>query len=582
MMDSNEIGYRIRRAAFGLHKALMPILSRSAYKRAVAHALPNASQRAASSLKISAVCSGLNVEAPLCTNLLMDGTMTTLKAVKDALTNQTLIIYLLSLLGWPLVTAAQDTYFTQTSLVPLQINPAHIATDHQATLMLDYRRQQFLEDVSVQSTVFTGKYPLIKRGTNERWGGVGFSLLNDHSDDQQLFRRTQVEAAFAYNTALAPRTYLSGGVQGGYHQQQFSASGVTTGSQYIRNRGFDPGADIGESIPDVRSGSWNLGGGLHFYRTDARQEAMTYLGVSVFRTNHPQESLLTNTYRLPRRYVVQGGQRVFDNRTWAITPNVLWMREGSRSLLRAGASYRYHFKNNNPLDPLQSGSVAFGTYYTDAKALALSLQFNQPYFSAGFSYDISTNGQAVQNTTELSLAICKTINRRQSTKVVRDYSVGDVRKFYESRATTTTNPSTPRPSANGDEAMESTANNAAPTTHGHEAVAFSLKKTFEFAFNDDALTPEAQAYFDDFVTLMQINPTLNLKVVGHTDNVGKERVNLKVSLARAQSVKDYLVAQGVAEHRVVVVGMGAAEPLVPNDTAVNRAKNRRVELIVSQ
>ena len=491
-------------------------------------------------------------------------------------------IYLLLLFGLPLISAAQDTHFTQTRAVPLQTNPAQLATDNHATLMLNHRRQQFLEDVSLQSTVITGKYPLIRQGTNERWGGVGLTLLNDYSDDTQLFRRTQLEAAFAYNTALAPRTYLSGGFQGGYHQQRFSADGVTTGSQYVRNQGFDPNMGIGEPLIDARSDYWNLGVGLQLYRTDARQETMTYLGAAVHRAQQPSGSFLGSEYRLARRYVVQGGQRVFDNRTWTITPNVLWVCEGASNLLRAGANYRYHFKNSNPLDPLQSGSIDFGTYYTDAKAIALSLQFNQPYFSAGFSYDIGTSGQAVQNATELTLAIRKTISRRKSTKVIRDYSVGEVRKFYEDRPTPTPRKTKSSVSENRSSTVDSETNELADANVHRQAVVFSLKKTFKFAFDDASLTADAKAYFDDFVGLMQVNPDLKLKVIGHTDNVGKERINLKVSLARAQSVKDYLVAQGVNSERISVVGMGAAEPAVPNDTAANRAKNRRVELIIFQ
>ncbi len=491
------------------------------------------------------------------------------------------------LLGLPLITTAQSSYFTQTNSVPLQLNPAHVATDNHATLILDYRRQQFLEDVSLQSTVFTGKYPLIKNSTNERWGGLGISLLADHPDEQPSFQRTQLEVAFAYNFALAPRTFLSWGAQGGYHQQRFSSGNITTGSQYVPNLGFDPGADPGESIRgSLQSDYWNVGSGLYLYRTDARRKTMTYLGIAVQRLQRPTELFLTSGYRLPRRYVVQGGQRVFDNGSWTITPSVLWMREGPQNLLRAGAAYAYHFKNNNPLDPLRSGSVELGTYYTDAKALALSLRFKQPHFSAGFSYDVGTAGQTMQNATELTLAIRKSINRRPPMQVVRDYSVGDVRTFYEKKPASRTRPATDAPPADMHEHEDSTGETSAtnePTGKPTSLpVAFHLKQTFEFAFNDATLTPKAQTYFNDFVGLMQMNQALHLRVVGHTDNVGKERTNRRVSLARAQSVKDYLVAQGVAANRIEIDGMGSTEPLMPNDTEANRAKNRRVELIVSQ
>ncbi len=492
-------------------------------------------------------------------------------------------IYCLLLIGLPVLSCAQETYFTQTHTVPLQINPAQVAVDNKAALMLDYRQQQFLEDVSLQTTVFTGKFPLISKETNRRWGGVGITLLNDRSSDHQLFQRTQFEAAFAYNFTLAPHTYLSWGTQGGYHQRRFSAEGITTGSQYVQNVGFNPETSIGESIDGMRSSYWNLGSGLQYYRTDPRHEIITSLGVVVHRLHQPRESFLSNNYRLARQYVVQGEHRVFDNRTWTIAPQVLWMHQGQQNLLRIGTRYTYHFTNDNPLDPLQSGSIDFGTYYSDAKAIALSIRFNQPSFSAGLSYDIGLTGHALQNATELSLTIRKSINRRKPAKVIRDYSVGDVRKFYEKKANikpaqTTDSLANSKEKIASEKALAAGQKDDANQT----PVMFNLKKTFSFAFNDASLTPEAQAYFDDFVKLMQINPSLQLRVVGHTDNVGKERVNLKVSLARAQAVKDYLVAQGISKSRITVEGAGAAEPLLPNDTEANRATNRRVELIVSQ
>jgi type IX secretion system PorP/SprF family membrane protein len=492
-------------------------------------------------------------------------------------------IYIL-LLSLSHLTAGQGSYFTQTGSVPLQLNPARIATNDDATLMLDYRRQQFLEDISLQSTVLTGKYPLIKKGTNQRWGGVGISLLADHPDEHPSFQRAQLDVAFAYNFSLTPRTFLSWGVQGGYHQQRFLPGSVTTGSQYVPSVGFDPGVNSGENIDGSQQSSyWNVGSGLYLYRTDTKREVTTYLGMAVQRIQPPQELFLAGNYRLPRRYLVQAGQRVFDNGRWTITPNVLWIRERPQSLLRGGATYAYRFKNNNPLDPLRSGSVEFGTYYTNVRALLLSLHLNQPNFSAGFSYDVGTAGQTVQNATELTLAVRKTINRRPPPRVIRDYSVKDVRRFYETEPTSRSRPATrsTQPGATPDTGEESVASGPDDDTT-NPPVAFHLKRTFEFAFNDATLTPEARAYFDDFVGLLQMNPTLRLRVVGHTDNVGSERTNRRVSRARALSVKDYLVAQGVDADRIEINGVGSSEPLVDNTTAANRAKNRRVELIVSQ
>ncbi|MGC4054164.1 MAG: OmpA family protein [Paludibaculum sp.] len=76
-------------------------------------------------------------------------------------------------------------------------------------------------------------------------------------------------------------------------------------------------------------------------------------------------------------------------------------------------------------------------------------------------------------------------------------------------------------------------------------------------------------------------PGLKLESEGHTDNVGGEQFNQKLSEQRAQTVRDYLVSQGIPDASVTSTGKGFSMPVAPNDTAAGRQKNRRVEIIVS-
>jgi outer membrane protein OmpA-like peptidoglycan-associated protein len=76
-------------------------------------------------------------------------------------------------------------------------------------------------------------------------------------------------------------------------------------------------------------------------------------------------------------------------------------------------------------------------------------------------------------------------------------------------------------------------------------------------------------------------PGLRLEAEGHTDNVGTAEFNQKLSEQRADSVRGYLIAQGIPESSITSSGKGFTVPVTPNDTAAGRQKNRRVELIVS-
>jgi len=74
---------------------------------------------------------------------------------------------------------------------------------------------------------------------------------------------------------------------------------------------------------------------------------------------------------------------------------------------------------------------------------------------------------------------------------------------------------------------------------------------------------------------------LTLAVEGHTDNVGSDEVNQKLSEQRAESVRNYLIEQGLAQPNVTAQGFGKSTPVVDNSTPANRQKNRRVEIVVS-
>ena len=87
---------------------------------------------------------------------------------------------------------------------------------------------------------------------------------------------------------------------------------------------------------------------------------------------------------------------------------------------------------------------------------------------------------------------------------------------------------------------------------------------------------------DTFATGLVNNPRSNVTIIGHTDSTGSDAVNNPLSLDRAASVRNYITTKGVASSRVAIEGRGAREPLVPNDTAANKAKNRRVEIFVAE
>ena len=85
-----------------------------------------------------------------------------------------------------------------------------------------------------------------------------------------------------------------------------------------------------------------------------------------------------------------------------------------------------------------------------------------------------------------------------------------------------------------------------------------------------------------FATTLNSNPSTLITIIGHTDNTGSDAVNNPLSLDRAHSARDYLIARGVAVSRFTTEGHGAREPVASNGTAEGRAQNRRVEIYVAE
>jgi outer membrane protein OmpA-like peptidoglycan-associated protein len=78
------------------------------------------------------------------------------------------------------------------------------------------------------------------------------------------------------------------------------------------------------------------------------------------------------------------------------------------------------------------------------------------------------------------------------------------------------------------------------------------------------------------------NPVTTVTIIGHTDSTGSDAINNPLSVDRANSTRNYLVARGVAANRVATDGRGSREPIADNNTNEGRAKNRRVEIYVAE
>jgi outer membrane protein OmpA-like peptidoglycan-associated protein len=126
-----------------------------------------------------------------------------------------------------------------------------------------------------------------------------------------------------------------------------------------------------------------------------------------------------------------------------------------------------------------------------------------------------------------------------------------------------------------------------PVVPKERAVTLERGKAFilegvNFELNSSYLTKEAKTTLEKAVTALRENPEVQVKIVGHTDNIGSKKYNDWISLRRANRVKSWLVKKGISAARLTTAGVGFGEPITTNDTPEGRAKNRRIEFHVEE
>lgn len=149
-------------------------------------------------------------------------------------------------------------------------------------------------------------------------------------------------------------------------------------------------------------------------------------------------------------------------------------------------------------------------------------------------------------------------------------------------ATSTTGPSTPATSATAHLTAPPSASTGAASPTSQAAVAESLQVAAQIHFETGTarLTGASKMYLDKVVTTMKSVPTLRIRVEGHTDSMGDDAANQRISQERADAVRTFLVSMGVESSRIEAVGYGESKPIASNQTEAGRASNRRIEMQV--
>lgn len=114
-----------------------------------------------------------------------------------------------------------------------------------------------------------------------------------------------------------------------------------------------------------------------------------------------------------------------------------------------------------------------------------------------------------------------------------------------------------------------------------EGIVVEFSSAILFGFDQSVLSAEAMTNLDKLVTVLNTYPDTDIEVQGHTDSKGTEAYNQSLSERRAKAVSDYILAKGITAARITTKGFGETLPEYDNETEEGRAKNRRVEFLIT-
>lgn len=110
----------------------------------------------------------------------------------------------------------------------------------------------------------------------------------------------------------------------------------------------------------------------------------------------------------------------------------------------------------------------------------------------------------------------------------------------------------------------------------------SIPNDISFATGRHDIQPRLMPILDQFAQGLQQQPSMEVRIVGHTDNTGGDELNNPLSVNRAQSAREYLMGRGVASSRISIDGRGSHEPIADNSTEAGRARNRRIDIFLAE
>jgi type IX secretion system PorP/SprF family membrane protein len=320
---------------------------------------------------------------------------------------KTAFLCLLLVAACELLTAQVDPHFSQYYVYPSWLNPALTgAFDGECRVSGIYRNQwgNISSPFSTQS--LAGEF------TTNKNANFGVSLLNQKAGN----------GGYSYTTAYGSYSYtgirwgrneyqrIAIGIQGGIIRQSFDPSKMTFGDQWNPITGYNGSTGTGDVLTVTNHTSFDGGMGLLYFDADPEKKANIFGGVSVSHVTKPTDKFSgSQDATIPVRYLVHGGVRLFIDEGVSVTPNLLYVHQGSAEEKMAGAVVSLKASEETDV------KLGLNYRYKDAIAPYVGYTWQNMIISASYDVNTSTLGKMIHGSNAFEVSLSFTAKKKNKT-----------------------------------------------------------------------------------------------------------------------------------------------------------------------
>ena len=520
-------------------------------------------------------------------------------------------LWLLGLLWGPMA-HAQLLQYSNEAYTPQRTNPAWGAGKPTHRMGVQYRYNASAANLGFHTARASGNYIILAK-RNAPFISLSGAVLQDQERPLGVFEKQEVTGAFSMGIPIAKGVILSAGLQGHWQQESVSLSPLTTGSQYLPERGYDPGLGNGETFGDMQHQYWSYSTGLLLTSYDRHLLTPIHMvGLAFYDLNRPPLSFLNGSDRRSPTMVAQAAYTIYRQGDFLVRPDVMWQSNGELTSTTIGMGWGYQFNERG-----KRGEGWLHTRYRWNEVAMVGITVRQEAITLGYTYDFaiarSNNGLHHAGAHEIAFSydlaqatdwwwrtVGRTPRDREGIvwpKLNIEWPKINWPKWLRRKKPRSRRPRRTPPTEEQPEPEEEGVGAPADSTTGPQGaveigeitpydlepdtvILEDIVKHFYFETNQAELDTSALQYLDSLLVSLKENEEWLIDIIGHTDNVGEPELNMQLSRERALSVGWYLAKEGVSRRRIRVRGRGETEPLESNDTEEGRSNNRRVQITI--